>query len=250
MAEYYAFLSSITNLVGEPLRALDARISIPIITALLLGLIGSTSPCQLTTNITALAYVSRWTGDSRRVFASALSYLLGKIVVYSLLGGVAIVAGIQLSSALVPVVVIVRKALGPVLILLGLFMLGVLRLNVSVGQGLSIRLEQKASKDGRWSPFLLGMAFSFAFCPTLFWLFFGLLMPLSVSARGGLIFPSIFALGTTLPLLALSLLLALGIQNVGKYIHQMKRFDRYIRLAVGIVFIMAGINEVIVYWLT
>ena len=249
MLEYYAFLSSLTNLVREPLGSISAGISIPIVTALFLGLIGSTSPCQLTTNITALAYVSRETTGSHRVMASALAYLLGKVIVYSVLAALIVVAGLQLSSTMVPVVVVARKALGPLLIILGFLMLGVLKLNFSIGQGLSNWLEDRARKGGRSSPFLLGVAFSFAFCPTLFWLFFGLLVPLSLSTRAGLLYPGIFALGTTLPLLFFAGLLALGARNVNRYVRQVKRLDTYIRRAAGIIFILGGINEMIIYWL-
>lgn len=250
MIEYYAFLSSLTNLVGDPLRSLDASISIPLITALLLGLIGSTSPCQLTTNIVALAYVSRETTSPGRVVGSAILYLLGKVIIYSAFGIVAVLVGTQISTALVPTIVVFRKSLGPLLILLGLMMLGVVRLNVSFGQTLSALLEEKGAAGGHLRPFLLGIAFSFAFCPTLFWLFFGLLVPLSISSRGGMLFPGIFALGTALPLLALAGALALGINNVSKHILQMRRIDDYARKAVGVVFIIGGMNETIIYWLT
>ncbi len=249
MSDYYAFLSSLINLVSDPLRSLDARVGIPVVTALLLGLIGSTSPCQLTTNVAALAFVSREAASSRRVVASALAYLLGKVAVYSVLGMLIVVAGLELSRTAIPVVVVMRKALGPLLILIGLLMLGVLRLDLSVGQRLSSRLEESARRGGPLGPFLLGVAFAFAFCPTLFWLFFGLLVPLSISSRDGLLYPGLFALGTSLPLLAFAGLLALGARNVSRYVHQVKRLDRLARRAAGVVFIIGGANETILYWL-
>ncbi len=249
MSDYYVFLSSLINLVSDPLRSLDARVGIPVVTALLLGLIGSASPCQLTTNVTALAFVSREATSPRRVVASALAYLLGKVAVYSVLGVLIVVAGLELSRVAVPVAVAVRKAMGPLLVLVGLVMLGVLKLNFSLGQGLSERLELSARRAGSANPFLLGVAFAFAFCPTLFWLFFGLLVPLSLSSREGLLYPGVFALGTTLPLLTFAGLVALGTRNAGKYVRQMKQFDPYLRRAVGVVFILAGINETVIYWL-
>lgn len=252
MSEYYAFLSSLTNMVTFPLRSFEAQIGIPVITALILGLIGSTSPCQLTTNVTALAYVSRPSlgkAGSRQVILAALAYLLGKVVVYSLFGIVVIVAGIKLSSVAIPVAVVVRKVVGPLLILLGLLIIGVLKPKISVGQGLSGWLEEKSKRAGRLSPFLLGAAFAFAFCPTLFWLFFGLVIPLSVTSPGGLAYPGVFALGTTLPLLAFAGLIAFGVHNINRYVRGLRRFDLYARWIVGVIFIIGGINETIIYWL-
>ncbi len=248
MSDYHLLLSSLMNLVTGPLRDLDARIGIPVITALLLGLIGSTSPCQLTTNVTALAYVSRDAKTPRRVLGSAALYLLGKVAVYSLLGSLVAVVGLEVSRLAVPVAALVRKAMGPLLILGGLFMLGVPGLSLSVGRGVSARLEDAAGRTILPGPLLLGAAFALAFCPTLFWLFFGLLMPMSLSSPGGPAFPAVFALGTALPLLVFTGLLAAGVRNLSRYLRQMKRVAAYARPVVGMIFVLGGINEVILYW--
>ncbi len=150
----------------------------------------------------------------------------------------------------VPVAVVVRKALGPLLLMGGLLMLGVWRPRLSVGQGISARLEGAAMERGSLGPFLLGVAFAFAFCPTLFWLFFGLLVPLSLSSREGMLYPGVFALGTALPLLAASGLLALGVRDLNRYLPRIKRLDFYARRAAGLVFMVGGINETVIYWLT
>ncbi len=248
MSDYYALLSALINLVSGPLRDLDTRIGIPAVTALILGLIGSTSPCQLTTNVAALAFVSRDAASPRHVVGSAVSYLLGKIAVYTVIGISIAIVGLELSRIAVPVAMAVRKATGPLLILGGLVMLGTLRLNLSFGQGLSARLENHARSGVPLGSFLIGAAFSFAFCPTLFWLFFGILIPLSLSSPGGITYPAVFALGTTIPLLAATGMLALGITNLSGYLGQVRRFDVYLRRTSGAVFVAAGINEIIVYW--
>jgi cytochrome c-type biogenesis protein len=60
--------------------------------------------------------------------------------------------------------------------------LGAFQPNVSLGQRLSRWLEARVSHEGIQGAFSLGIAVSLAFCPTLFWLFFGLLMPLALSS--------------------------------------------------------------------
>ncbi len=243
---WYIVLSRLNAAVAEPLMGLSGSIGVPIVAALLMGLLGATSPCQVTTNAGALAFVSRRLGTPRTPLLSALAYLLGKTAVYTLVGIAVLVAGRELAIDSIPVIVVVRKALGPLMILIGLYFLGVLRLNVSVGHGLSERLQRRAG-DGARGSFLLGVAFAFAFCPTLFWLFFGLTIPLALQSPVGILYPPAFALGTTLPLLGLTGLLALG-ANRARYFRGLRRINRLFGLVAGVVLVLAGLNDTLVYW--
>lgn len=76
----------------------------------------------------------------------------------------------------------IRKIMGPLLILVGLYMVGLIKLPP-------------------FGSFMLGFSFSLAFCPTMFILFFVTLMPIVLSSYYGFILPSIFAFGTALPLI-------------------------------------------------
>ena len=249
MSEYYALLSSLANWLNGPIADLGDRVGLPIFTALLLGLLGATSPCQLTTNVSALAYISRRSLQPAVAWRSALAYILGKALVYTAVGVLVILVGLQLQQAAIPMVVLVRKALGPLLVLFGLLLLGVVRFGFVVGQGLSEWLAERARGEGSWDSFVLGVALAFAFCPTLFLLFFGVLIPLAVQSRGGLLFPGVFALGTTLPLLALLALFGLGLKGVQARLATVKRLEVYLRRAAGVVFLIAGLNEFVLYWL-
>jgi threonine/homoserine/homoserine lactone efflux protein len=93
------------------------------------------------------------------------------------------------------------------------------------------------------------VAFSFAFCPTLFLLFFGFLVPLSASSQGGLFFPGIFAFGATLPLHILAVAAVVGSGGLGNLAQRLRRADAWIRRAIGIVFLLAGANEIFLYWI-
>lgn len=248
MSDYYAALSALSAALNGPLGDLATRINIPVISALLLGLIGAVAPCQLTTNVSALAFVARRLDSGDRVWRAALAYTAGKVLVYAVVGAGIVLLGWQLSSSAVPVVVVVRKLLGPMLLLFGLFMLGVVRLNFTLGQRLSWWLEQRAGRGGWLGAFLLGVAFAFAFCPTLFLLFFGLLIPLSLSAKGGVLFPALFAFGTTLPLLGLAFVMSIAADGVGGYVDRVKRVERRVRPVIAAVFLLAGLNDTVVYW--
>lgn len=251
VSQYYFFLTQLVAPIRMPLSDLSYDIQIPIIAALILGILGAFSPCQLSTNVAAFAFISRDIGETKRVTRSALAYLLGKVVVYSLVGGAAILLGLQLAQASIPVVVFTRKALGPVLVLLGLLMLGIVKLSLPFFARMSENLKSQLGgrRDAR-SSFLLGVAFSFAACPTLFVLFFGSLIPLAVAASvGGLTFPAIFAVGTTFPLILFVALLAFGAQSVTPIVKKLRAADVWVSRIAAIVFILVGINEIVLYWL-
>jgi cytochrome c-type biogenesis protein len=247
VTEWYVLLGTLNAGVAEPLRALADGLNLPLLSALLFGVIGATAPCQLTTNASALAYVARRAGDRRAVARSAAAYLLGKILVYMLLGLAVIVAGRQLAQSTIPVIVVARKVLGPLMLLLGLYLLGLVPLRFSLGQCIASRIEARAGA-GAGGAFLLGTAFSFAFCPTLFLLFFGLTIPLALSSPVGVVYPGIFALGTTLPLLGLAGLLAAGVGATQGYLQGARRIDRWLRPAAAVVLVLAGLNDTITYW--
>ncbi len=249
MSDYYALLSALSAAVNGPVNDFADRVNFPVLTAILLGLIGAVAPCQLTTSVSALAFIGRRLDSGERVWRSALAYTAGKVLVYTVLGAGIVLLGWQISSSAVPVAQVVRKVLGPLLVVFGLFMLGLLPLNFTLGQRFSWWVEQRAGRTGIMAPFLMGVAFAFAFCPTLFLLFFGLLIPMSLGTRGGVLFPPLFAFGTTLPLLAIAFGMSIAADGVGAYVQRAKRVERIARPVIGVIFLLAGLNDTLVYWL-
>ena len=78
--QWYIILSTANRAVAEPLMTLSNSLGVPIITALLLGLLGATSPCQVTTNASALAMISRRLDDAPRApLLAALAYLVAML---------------------------------------------------------------------------------------------------------------------------------------------------------------------------
>ena len=136
------------------------------LTALLLGLLGSTAPCQLTTNVSAMALVAERMADPKGTWKSALAYTAGKIVVYTLVGSLILVPGLQLELAAIPVAVWARKALGPLMLFLGVYLVGTFHVNVRLGQRVSHWLEGRVPHAGVKGAFALGLVFSLAFCHT------------------------------------------------------------------------------------
>lgn len=179
----------------------------------------------------------------------ALAYVAGKATVYTLVGGLVVVAGLGLEAMSIPVVIAARKVLGPLMMVIGLGMLGVLRLRAGFGQRASLRLRDRLGGRGHRGAYLLGVAFSFAFCPTLFWLFFGLTMPLALRSTGGWIFPGLFAIGSSLPLLIVSAAVATGLGTAARIAGGIRRLEPALRAAAGILLIAAGLHDTLIYWM-
>lgn len=223
---------------------------LPMLGAVFLGLLGSTSPCQLTGNAGAMAYVGQRIDDRRFVLLALLAFVLGKILVYSVLGIAFLSLGRGVATDFIPVVKIVRRALGPVFLVMGLWLLGVVKLPNLPGLSAPLRLQRYLAGLGVPGAFVLGLLVSLAFCPTMFLLFFGLALPLAIGTSQGYLFPGAFALGTSIPLLALGGLLVLGASSQrGALLEGTRRVDRLARRVAGVVLVLVGVNDTFVYWL-
>lgn len=251
--DFYIWYSQFANSLAEPIYQLSRGSNIPVLVALLLGLAGATAPCQISANVGAFGYVARFAGNGEATLNQALGFVAGKVLAYSLIGGAVIFLGTQMeaiSQNLIPVISLIRKGMGPVFILSGLIMLGLFKFRKTVGENAKDKLLKFVPKQGIWGAFLLGIVFSLVFCPTLFLLFFGMLIPLGIQSTGGVFFPAVFAVGTALPLLFLAYLLAVGGDALKKkFVRCAGKINRVVTKIVAVVFIVLGLNDTILYWM-
>ena len=100
--------------------------NIPIVSAFVLGLMTAISPCPLATNITATAYISKNISSKRKVLLSGILYSLGRAFSYTVIGLV-----LYFGASKFHVARLFQqngeKYLGPLLIIIGLIMLNVIR---------------------------------------------------------------------------------------------------------------------------
>lgn len=245
---WYLWMASLTAGVTPAVQGLDARVGVPLVSALLLGVLGAAAPCQITQSIGMVALLGQPNPGAPR-WRAALAYVSGKALVYSALGVIAVALGAGLNEIAIPVFVVVRKAFGPLLIVVGLLMIGVLRWRWAPGTRLASRLRAAARERARHAPFLFGVAFGFSFCPTLFGIFFGLLIPLALSRPDGLLYPAVFGLGTALPLLALLAIVASGGESLTRSARRVGRGQRLVAVLSGVLLVLLGLNDTVVYWL-
>lgn len=247
--DWYVTLSRLYAALVEPFMGLVRSAALPHIAALVLGLLATLAPCQLTSNAAAIAWVARDAAEPRRAAAAAAAFIVGKALVYTLFGVAAVLIGQGLQAAAVPVFVTARKALGPLMLLVGLFFLGLLPWRAAFGAGLAARLKRRLPRGSMSGGFGLGAAFAFAFCPTLAVLFFTFLLPLTLATDGGFVLPGFFALGTVLPLVLFTAALFLAGEPLAKrYVGSAGVLDKRIRRVAGVIFLLAGVNDTLLYW--
>lgn len=209
-------------------------------TAAWLGLLTAVSPCPLATNIAAVAFVGRQGGSPRRALASGLLYALGRTAAYVALAAVAVFAVGRLLSVSTFLQGTFHKLLGPVLVVAGMVLTGLV--DLKLGRGVSVS-EEKARRGGAWAALLLGALFALSFCPVSAAIFFGMLVPLAAENRSVLALPGVYGIATGLPVAILAAVIALGAGRVAAAYRAAAVFERWARPATGVVFIGVGVYE-------
>jgi cytochrome c biogenesis protein CcdA len=235
----------------EFLNSLVDNSQFPIFTAFLLGIMTAISPCPLATNISAIGYISKDLQNRKKVFYNGLLYTLGRAISYTVLGIILIVILKQGSSAFK-----IQKAissygeyfLGPILIIIGVFMLDFIKINFSMLSKLSSKMEGKSKAGSAWGSILMGVVFALAFCPYSGILYFGALIPLSVSTSGGYFLPLVFAIATGLPVVLFAWILAFSLSSLGGFYNKIKAFEIWFRRVVAVVFISVGLYYVWIFY--
>jgi len=208
-------------------------------TAFWLGILAAISPCPLATNIAAVSFIGRKAGRTGQVLASGAAYALGRVLAYVALAALIVASLLSVPGVAWFLQTRMSQILGPVLILIGIFVLGWIRIPLPAAR-LSEALQHRAAASGALGAGLLGILFALSFCPVSAGLFFGSLLPLSIGARSPILIPALFGVGTGLPVVAFAVMIALGARGVGQAFNLMARVERWGRVATGITFLAVG----------
>ncbi|MCM1035161.1 MAG: aromatic aminobenezylarsenical efflux permease ArsG family transporter [Paludibacter sp.] len=231
----------------EWLQTLLNSSTTPAFTAFLLGLLTAVSPCPLATNIAAIGFISKDVANRRRIFRNGLLYTLGRVIAYTILGVVLILI-FREGASLFGIQKFIGKygemILGPALMLIGLFMLFGNKLKLP-SFGFNGNGEGLARKGG-FGSLLLGMLFAMAFCPTSGVFYFGMLIPMSVTATLGYLLPVLFAVATALPVLVVAWILAFSVQHISSFYGKMQTVQKLLNWIVGGLFMGIGIYYCII----
>jgi cytochrome c-type biogenesis protein len=224
----------------EAIYALMDNYNLPILSAFLLGVLTSISPCPLATNITAVAYISKEIKTPKYTILSGLFYTLGRGISYTLLATLIYfgISSFRISN-------IFQgwgdKVLGPALILIGLVMFNVIKINIPTKSERVERAKEWLARKGYMGSMLLGILFALAFCPYSGVLYFGVLIPMVMKSASGLLLPPLFALGTSLPVIIFSILIAFSMRAVGKAFSAVQKIEKWLRYGVATIFMATGL---------
>jgi sulfite exporter TauE/SafE len=229
------------------LQTLLENTQIPLYSAFLLGLMMAISPCPLAMNITAIGYIAKDLENRRRVFYNGLIYTLGHAISYTTIGLLFYFGAsqFQLSGFFQSWG---EKLMGPLLIFVGLIMLNVINFSLPGAGRLREKMTQRDNR-GFGGVLLLGIVFALAFCPYSGVLYFGMLIPMTISNASGLYLPIIFALATCLPVIFFSWLIAFSLGSLGKFYNKLKLFELWIRRIVAITFLAVGVYYLKIFFL-
>lgn len=222
------------------------ELSIVLMPALWLGVLASISPCPLASNVAAVSFLSKKIAHPFFVFISGLAYTFGRMVSYALLGWIIISSVLSVPQVAQLLQKYMGKALGPVLILTGFVLLGIITIRLP-RLSLSQKHHNRLAESGAPGAFLLGFIFALAFCPVSAALFFGSLIPLAINSKSSIILPFIYGIGTGLPVLVFAVAIALGVTSLSHWFHRITKLEYYMRMITGGIFIIIGLYYAGIY---
>ncbi|MDP8212973.1 MAG: aromatic aminobenezylarsenical efflux permease ArsG family transporter [Candidatus Zapsychrus exili] len=212
---------------------------IELLSALWFGVLTSISPCPLTTNIAAVSFLSKKVNHPKAVFFASMAYAAGRMVTYAVIGSIIIISFASVPPIANFLQLYMNKIVGPVLIIVGLFLLDVFKFNIPSVSFFQEK-QNKLAESGIVGAFFLGVLFALSFCPIAAALFFGSLIPLALSSRIGIIYPFMYGIGTGIPVVVFALGIVFGVKLFSKWFQNTARVEFVTKRITGIVFIFVG----------
>ncbi|AVX20293.1 cytochrome c-type biogenesis protein [Carboxydocella sporoproducens DSM 16521] len=202
------------------------------------GVVSFASPCVLPLIPAYVAYLAGSTqnatlaeGKRLRLLTRALLFILGFSLLFILLGASASAVG----KLLLQYKDILRRISGALIIIFGLFMTGLLPLEMFYRE---VRW-QATPRAGGLGAFLLGLAFAAGWTPCVGPILSSILLYASTEAtvNKGIYLLSLYSLGLGLPFLVT----ALAVDKFQSALNRMARFLPVVSLVAGVIMIILGI---------
>ncbi|MBE6330392.1 MAG: sulfite exporter TauE/SafE family protein [Bacteroidales bacterium] len=219
----------------------------PLLSAFIMGLVVIACPCTIASNVTILTSMLNKNVSASVLFSKASIYVLGRMVAYM---GIAYL--LYSFSEIIAISESIQKILGlllgPLFLLVGILMLDIVHIHGLENKCL-IWMKKWTLSDRLVGPFLLGLAFAFAFCPYGALIYFGMMIPLSITSVNGLWVPLSFSIGTALPILLVALLFFWGWDSKKHLLSKFQTFELWLRRILAVFFIISGILFILEFYL-
>lgn len=195
----------------------------------------------MATNIAAISFIGKKVGNRKAVILSGLFYTFGRMLAYLAVAVIVVTSMLSIPELARFLQKYLNLILGPLLIIVGLFLLEIIKMNFGKGISFSQKFQDSAQRNGILGSAMLGFVFALSFCPVSAGLFFASLIPLSLKYESSLLLPLIYGIGTALPVIVFAFVIGISANYVGKIYNQLAKFEYWARRITGLVFILAGL---------
>lgn len=211
-----------------------------LLTSLWLGILTSISPCPLASNIAAISFVSYRISNKKIVLLSSFFYIIGRSITYIFISFLVVKIAISVPSFSMFLQIYMNKILSFLLIFVGLVLLDIIKIP-GISFNFSGNLSEKIDKFGIFGSLFCGILFAFSFCPVSAALFFGSLIPISISSKSFFSLPFLYGIGTALPIFIFAILIFFSMSIVNKFYKSLAKIEVYARKITGLIFLLVGI---------
>lgn len=209
-------------------------------TALWFGILTSISPCPLATNIAAVSFLGRRVDAPFKALAAGLVYTAGRTITYVVLAAILIAGLLSIPGVSMFLQRHMNQALGPILVVTAVLLTGWIPITLP-GFGNAATKAQQSESGGVLFAGFLGILFAVSFCPVSAALFFGSLVPLSLERGSWVLLPSLYGVGTALPVVACAVLITFGSRSLAVAFERLTAFEKWGRRATALVFFGVGV---------
>jgi cytochrome c-type biogenesis protein len=219
-----------------------ALANMPFVYPFFVGVVMAINPCNMGVDLAGIAYVSLKLDNPRGAMLSGTFYTIGRALTYMVFGLLIFAFGSSVADFAPVLQTYENLILGASLVIIGVVMLDLVKLNFSLTEGSKTKYGMNLSDKGLLGALGMGAASSLALCPCTAVVFFGLLIPLSVEANlVGVSFPVLFGLGTAVPIMAFAILLGMSTKVAQSYLNNLMKYEPFARKIFGTGFIIYGI---------
>lgn len=204
------------------------------VACVLAGMMTTLHPCPLTTNIASVSMLIGWSARRRKRGLTMIYFICGYLFSYLIVAILVSSGALSVPRISYLLQVMVNYFIGPFLVLIGMLLSDLMNLNRLYKGQILTRIRSR-----NWSglsAFPFGAMIALSFCPATAAIFFGILVPLSVDHDKNILFPLLYALGASIPLIIISTLLSQGIR-----VSKNTLLVRYLPKIAGWILITVGI---------
>jgi threonine/homoserine/homoserine lactone efflux protein len=127
-------------------------------------------------------------------------------------------------------------------------MLDIIKIKFPAFGRLTEKFQHRQNKGNKLNAALLGFIFAITFCPYNAVLFFGMLIPLTITSVWGLYLPIVYSIASGFPVIIIAYLLAYSIAGIGNFYNRIKAFQLWFNRIVAIIFITVGVYFIYRYY--